>query len=109
MTGDLFLGLDLGSSSTKAVLVTADGEAVSAGAATLQTAWPQTTVRVKPEPVHGAVYDELYGWFRELAVATRPHAHALAAWQRGRSHGTMAVVEVDDGAVPASAQRKGTT
>ena len=29
MTGDLFLGLDVGSSSTKAVLVAADGEVVA--------------------------------------------------------------------------------
>ena len=63
--------------------------AVSVGAATLQTTWPQATVRVEPDPGHRALYDELYGWFREIAVATRPHAHALAAWQRERSRGTM--------------------
>ena len=83
--------------------------AVAVGAATLETAWPQPAVRVEPELARRAVYDELYGSFRELAVAVRPHAHALAAWQRGRSHGTMAPVEVDDGAVPAPEHRKGTT
>ena len=56
--------------------------AIAAGAATLQTDWPQPTVRVEPDPSTGALYDEFYGWFRELAVATLPHAHALAAWQR---------------------------
>ena len=30
------------------------------------------------------MYDELYGQFRELTLATLPHAHALAAWQRDR-------------------------
>jgi hypothetical protein len=63
--------------------------AVSVGAATLQTTWPQATVRVEPDPGHRALYDELYGWFRELAATTRPHVHALAAWQRERTHGTM--------------------
>ena len=64
--------------------------ATAVGAATLQTIWPQVTVRVEPDPGTASVYDELYGWFRELAVAARPHAHALAVWQRDRSRGTMA-------------------
>jgi xylulokinase len=63
--------------------------AIAADAATLQTRWPRSTVRVEPDPEIAGVYDELYGRFRELAVATRPSAHALAVWQRDRSHGTM--------------------
>ena len=63
--------------------------AIAGGAATLQTRWPQPTVRVEPDPEHRAIYDELYGWFRELAVAVRPHAHALAAWQRDHARETM--------------------
>jgi xylulokinase len=63
--------------------------AVAVGAATLDTTWPQTIVRVEPDPDTTALYDELYGRFRELAAVTRPLAHALAAWQRDRSHGTM--------------------
>jgi xylulokinase len=63
--------------------------AICVGAATLETRWPQPTVRVEPDPDDRAVYDGLYGWFRELAVAMRPRAHALAAWQRDHSHGTM--------------------
>ena len=63
--------------------------AVSVGAATLQTMWPQATVRVQPDPETARLYDEIYGWFHELAAATRPHAHALAAWQWDHSHDTM--------------------
>ena len=63
--------------------------ATAVGAATLRTTWPQVAVRVEPDPVTAPVYDELYGWFRELAVAARPQAHALAAWQRERSRDTM--------------------
>ncbi len=58
--------------------------AVAAGAATLDTAWPRATVRVVPDPGAQAAYDELYGWFRDLTRATKPCAHALAAWQRER-------------------------
>jgi len=58
--------------------------AAAAGAATLDTAWPRATVRVVPDPGARAAYDELYGWFRDLTRATKPCAHALAAWQRER-------------------------
>ena len=40
---------------------------------------------VEPDPSLRAVYDELYGQFRELALATAAQAHALAAWQRDHS------------------------
>ena len=56
--------------------------AVAAGAATLQTSWPQPTVRVEPDPEAAPLYDELYGWFRELAIdhaPPRPRACGLAA------------------------------
>jgi xylulokinase len=72
--------------------------AVSVRAATLQTTWPQATVRVEPDSGLRDEYDQLYGWFRELADATTPHAHALAAWQRKRSRGRMA---------PAADQERG--
>ena len=39
----------------------------------------------------------LYGWFRELAVAARPHAHALAVWQRDHSRDTMSPAADRDG------------
>ena len=64
--------------------------AVAAGAASLQTPWPQVTERVRPDPQTALLYDELYARFRELAIATRPLAHALSVWQRERSRGTMA-------------------
>ena len=64
--------------------------AVSVGAATLQTMWPQVTLRVEPDPAVRSLYDELYGWFGELRDTTLPLAHALDAWQVERSRGTMA-------------------
>jgi hypothetical protein len=42
-----------------------------------------------PDPKTASLYEESYGWFRELALAARPLAHALAAWQRERVRGTM--------------------
>ena len=64
--------------------------AVAVGAATLQTMWPQATVRVEPDPALRPLYDELYGAFGELRDATRPLAHALGAWQLERARETMA-------------------
>ncbi len=58
--------------------------AVSIGAATLETEWPQPAVQVVPHEETRPLYDELYGRFRELTQATQAHAHALAAWQRER-------------------------
>ncbi len=75
--------------------------AVSVGAATLQTTWPQVTVRVEPDPATAGLYDELYGWFQESAADMRPHAHALAAWQRQRSRGTMSPMADRQQAEPA--------
>ena len=76
--------------------------AVAAGAASLQTPWPQVTERVEPDPQAALVYDELYARFRELAIATRPLAHALAVWQRDLARGTMSAVVDGGGAVRAS-------
>ena len=81
--------------------------AMAAGAATLQTRWPQPAVRVEPDPEKRAVYDELYGWFRELAVATRPSAHALAVWQRDHSHGTMSPAAGRDRGRPSATRQEG--
>ena len=83
--------------------------AVAAGAASLQTPWPQVTERVEPDPQTALLYDELYGRFRDLATTTAPLAHALAVWQRGLARGTMSPVADEGGAMPASEQRKGTT
>ncbi len=72
--------------------------AVAVGAATLETTWPQPAVRVEPCPETAPQYEELYGWFRELADATRPQAHALAAWQHDHSRDTMSpAVHGDEG------------
>ena len=60
--------------------------AISVGAATFETEWQQTAVSVAPREELGPLYDELYGQFRELTLATLPHAHALAAWQRDRDY-----------------------
>jgi xylulokinase len=56
--------------------------AVSVGEATLQTSWPEPTVRVEPDPETKVLYDERYGWFRELTQATLPVSYRLAGWQR---------------------------
>lgn len=82
--------------------------AVAAGAASLQTPWPQATERVEPDPEATGLYDELYGRFRELAITTRPLAHELAVWQSERARDTMSPVEDGDGAEPASQEREGT-
>lgn len=63
--------------------------AIATDAATLETTWPQPTVRVAPHPDTAFLYDQLYRSFRELAVVTRPHAHALAVWQRDHPRDTM--------------------
>ena len=55
--------------------------AVSVGAATLQTMWPQVTLRVEPDPAVRSLYDELYGWFGELRgrhAPARPCTRCLA-------------------------------
>jgi xylulokinase len=69
--------------------------AIAVGAATLETEWKTPRTPVVPSPSLRSLYDDLYGQFRELTLATLPQAHALAAWQR--DHG--------DPAVPASPTR----
>ena len=83
--------------------------AICVGSATLQTTWPQPAIRVEPDPGHRTLYDEFYGWFRELAVATRPGAHALAAWQWDHSHGTMSPAAGRGPATPARNERGGSS
>ena len=58
--------------------------AIAVGAATLETQWRRPGIRVVPREETRPLYDELYGWFRELTQTTLHHAHALAAWQRDR-------------------------
>jgi len=62
--------------------------AIAVGAATLETDWQAPGAPVVPRPALRALYDDLYGRFRELTLATLPQAHALAAWQR--DHGEPA-------------------
>ena len=78
--------------------------AICAGAATLETTWPQPAIRVEPDPRTAALYDGFYGWFRELAAAVRPHAHALAGWQWDRARGTMSPAADPGGERPAGDQ-----
>ncbi|MEI6449463.1 MAG: FGGY family carbohydrate kinase [Actinomycetes bacterium] len=59
--------------------------AVAAGAAGLATSWAAVADRVAPDPAVAALYDELYGLYRQLYPATASQAHALAALQR-RAH-----------------------
>ena len=84
------LAQDVRSGPSRAGVGAALFAAVAAGAASLQTPWPQVTERVRPDPQTALLYDELYARFSELAIATRPLAHALSVWQSERSRGTMA-------------------
>ncbi len=81
--------------------------AICAGAATLETTWPQPAVSVVPDPGTAALYDRLYGWFRELATATRPLTHSLALWQRDLARGTMSPAADPDGQEPAGHEGRG--
>ena len=63
--------------------------AMAAGAATLETEWCTPVAPVAPRPSLRALYDDLYGRFRELTLATLPQAHALAAWQRDHDEGAI--------------------
>ena len=56
--------------------------AIAVGAATLETEWVTARSPVVPRTSLRSLYDELYGQFGELTLATLPQAHALAAWQR---------------------------
>jgi xylulokinase len=56
--------------------------AIAAGAAGLDTAWAAVADRVAPDPAAAALYDELYGLYRQLYPATASQAHTLAALQR---------------------------
>jgi xylulokinase len=56
--------------------------AIAVGAATLETEWVTPSAPVVPRTSLRSLYDDLYGQFRELTLATLPQAHALAAWQR---------------------------
>jgi xylulokinase len=62
--------------------------AMAVGAATLETEWVTPGAPVVPRTSLRSLYDDLYGRFRELTLATLPQAHALAAWQR--DHGESA-------------------
>ena len=61
--------------------------AVATGAATLDTAWVSAHVRIAPDPAPRALYDELYGVYRDLYPATAGALHTLAALQRGLGAG----------------------
>ena len=63
--------------------------AIALGAARLDTVWATAGERFVPDPAVAALYDELYGLYRELSVATTGQAHALAALQR-RANGPEA-------------------
>jgi xylulokinase len=56
--------------------------AMAVGAATPDTEWVTPGTPVVPSESLRSLYDELYGQFRKLTLATLPQAHALAAWQR---------------------------
>jgi xylulokinase len=51
--------------------------------------WNPARETVEPEPANRALYDDLYGHYRDLYTSTRDIAHALAAHQR-RTRGVEA-------------------
>ena len=59
--------------------------AVAAGAADLETGWPQGRHTVRPVAGTRPLYDELYGLYREVSDVTRPAAHLLARLQSRHS------------------------
>ena len=61
-------------------LLAAEGAGLAAGGTTW--AIPQRTL--VPRPEHAALYEELYGLYRDLYIATAPLSHSLAALQNDR-------------------------
>ena len=80
----------------------------AAGAATLRDARGRSRrCAWSPTRRRRVLYDELYGWFRELARATRPLAHALAVWQRDALVARCRPRQTRDGAKPGRRREKG--
>jgi xylulokinase len=57
--------------------------AIGVGLAAPDGAWNPPAAVVEPNPATRAVYNTLYGIYRDLYPATRPAAHALADLQAG--------------------------
>jgi xylulokinase len=57
--------------------------AEGAGLVPSGTTWAVPQRILAPRPEHAALYDELYGLYRDLYVATAPLSHELAALQSG--------------------------
>ena len=57
--------------------------AEGAGLIAIGTTWAYPQRTLAPRPAHAALYDELYGFYRDLYIATAPLAHSLAALQNG--------------------------
>ena len=80
--------------------------AICVGAATLQTIWPQPTLRVEPDPETAILVRRARTG--GSASSRRPRArtsHALAAWQQDRSHGTMSPATGRDAEKPSGRDR----
>lgn len=71
--------------------------AVGTGLAPADSDWTSVSHVVEPDPDNRAVYDELFGLYRELYEATSGIAHRLAVIQRGGS--------VDSGSSPDDQRR----
>ena len=74
---------DVGPGEGRAAVGAALFAAVAGGAADLETRWGGQEREVVPDPSLKPLYDDFYGRFREVTLATAATAHALAAWQRG--------------------------
>lgn len=58
--------------------------AEGAGLVAIETTWAAPQRTLAPRPEHAALYDELYGLYRDLYVATAAVSHSLAAFQSRR-------------------------
>jgi len=76
------LAQDVRGGSDRAAVGAALLAAMAVGGATLETEWETPGVPTAPRSELRPLYDDLYGQFRELALVTQPHAHAVAGWQR---------------------------
>ncbi len=83
---------NVGGGSTRAAVGSALLAAIAVGAATLETRWRSATQSVTSNDEARPLYDDLYRQFRDVALVTVPHAHALAEWQRDhvRTQGELA-------------------
>jgi hypothetical protein len=86
--GELLLGLDMGTGSSKAVLATPEGEIVATAVrprtdsvSVPRPGWAEVDADVSPDRGRQPVYDDLYRDYVDLYPATKTIVHDLAGLQ----------------------------